>query len=142
MDDHRAKRRKHSHERPQSPERKRREGGRERTKRELPFDAPELKKDDMPAYRAVFAKYLHDKKDITLETLSPNEAYARFKSFIHKWNDGELSSRYYDPTYHRTLPSDTKKNEKPRMEKTIGPTLPTQQDIQLQKGAKRLYIVC
>lgn len=141
MDDHRVKRRKHSHERSRSPGRRHRDSGREGARRSLPFDAPELKKDDLDAYRDIFAKYLHDKKDITIETLSSNEAYARFKSFIHKWNDGELSSRYYDPEYRRKLSHDntTRKSpdashENPRMEKTIGPTLPTQHDIQLQKG--------
>jgi hypothetical protein len=30
-------------------------------------------------------KYLKEKKDIRIEDISSTEAYARFKSFVHKW---------------------------------------------------------
>jgi len=76
-DDHRTKRKKHSHGCEHSRERS--------EKRHLPFGAQELKKDDMESYRGPFKKYLFDRKEIKLEELSSTEAYARFKSFVHKW---------------------------------------------------------
>lgn len=74
---HKLKRRKHDNvdERPVQRERG----------RELPFAAGPLTKDDMDKYRAVFTKYLKDKKDIHIDDISSTEAYARFKSFVHKW---------------------------------------------------------
>jgi len=76
-DDHRTKRRKHSRDSERSGERS--------EKRHLPFGAEELKNDDMESYRGPFEKYLLDRKQIKLEDLSSTEAYARFKSFVHKW---------------------------------------------------------
>ena len=86
---------------------------------------------------------------------------ARETGLMHR-NDGELSSQYYDPELRRKLPSKNRrrrnsddaerqsdadkrdeKGEDPhsrtvtirsRSEKTIGPTLPTRQDLQLRKG--------
>jgi hypothetical protein len=72
---HHSKRRKHSH-----GERDDRERG-----KGLPFHARELTKEDMDEYRGVFAKYLKDRKDIHIDDVSSTEAYARFKSFVHKW---------------------------------------------------------
>jgi hypothetical protein len=39
----------------------------------------------MDEYRGVFAKYLKDRKGIHIDDVSSTEAYARFKSFVHKW---------------------------------------------------------
>jgi hypothetical protein len=76
-DDHRSKRRKHHNRDERSVERERGKG--------LPVDTQPLTKDDMERYRAVFSKYLMDKKDIHIDDISTTEAYARFKSFVHKW---------------------------------------------------------
>jgi hypothetical protein len=72
-DYHRSKRRKSSHERNDTKGKK------------LPFDARVLTKDDMDEFRSVFAKYLLDRKDIRIDEIASTEAYARFKSFVHKW---------------------------------------------------------
>ena len=70
------KRRKHSHG----------EGSVERRRDDkLPFNARLLTKDDMDEFRGVFTKYLKEKKDIRIGEISSTEAYARFKSFVHKW---------------------------------------------------------
>ena len=75
-EDHRSKRRKHSHG----------EGSVDRRRDEkLPFNARLLTKDDMDEFRVVFTKYLKEKKDIRIDDISSTEAYARFKSFMHKW---------------------------------------------------------
>jgi hypothetical protein len=75
---HRSKRRKHGNADERSMERERGKG--------LPFETQPLTKDDMEKYRAVFTKYLKDKKDIDINDISSTEAYARFKSFVHKWS--------------------------------------------------------
>ena len=72
-DYHRSKRRKSSHERDTMKDGK------------LPFNARVLTKDDMDGFRGVFAKYLWDRKEIRIDEISSTEAYARFKSFVHKW---------------------------------------------------------
>ena len=71
---HREKRRKHSHSDHRS----------EKTDR-LPYDARPITKDDMESYSEVFARYLYDRKGIEIKDISSIEAYARFKSFVHKW---------------------------------------------------------
>ena len=71
-DEQKAKRRKHSHRE-------------ERREENLPFNARMLTKDDMDEFRGVFGKYLQEKKDICIDEISSTEAYARFKSFVHKW---------------------------------------------------------
>jgi hypothetical protein len=71
-EEQRAKRRKHSH-------------GGERREGKLPFNTRTLTKDDMDEFRGVFGKYLEEKKDIRIDEISSTEAYARFKSFVHKW---------------------------------------------------------
>ena len=76
-DSHRTKRKKHNHDPEPSGERSGKTG--------LPFGAQELKKNDMKSYRGPFEKYLLERKEIKLDGLSSTEAYARFKSFVHKW---------------------------------------------------------
>jgi len=156
---HGSKRRKHSHES---------DRGVKRRESKLLFNAQRLNKDDMDKFQGVFAKYLKDKKDINIDEISSSEAYGRFKAFVHKWyatsnvggtnsrNEGELSSKYYDPELRRRLDSDTKHERRsshdhkdkssegslsrghgvyPRLDDVIvGPTLPSREDLQLQKG--------
>jgi len=74
-DHHHSKRRKHSHG----------EEGERRHSDKLPFGARSITKDDMEEYRSVFKRYLKERKDIHIDDLSSSEAYARFKSFVHKW---------------------------------------------------------
>jgi hypothetical protein len=73
---HGEKRRKHSHSEEYSDEK--------RSER-LPYNAKPLTKHDMDEYKEIFAEYLLDRKDIKIEEISSKEAYARFKSFVHKW---------------------------------------------------------
>lgn len=71
-DERELKRRKYSH-------------GEEKERRKLPYGARELTKEDYEGYKEVFRRYLKDKKDIRLGDIGSSEAYARFKSFMHKW---------------------------------------------------------
>jgi hypothetical protein len=67
-----SKKRKYSHE------------GEKEGKR-LPFNARTLTKNYMEEFKGVFTRYLKEKKDIHIDDISSTEAYARFKSFVHKW---------------------------------------------------------
>lgn len=80
MDDteqHDSKKRKYSHEDARNDA--------DRERKRLPFHAKSITKNDMEEYRIVFARYLKETKDLLIEEISSKEAYARFKSFVHKW---------------------------------------------------------
>ncbi|BAE57722.1 unnamed protein product [Aspergillus oryzae RIB40] len=64
----------------------------------LPFQARELSKRDLSTYEPMFAMYLDIQKGILLEDLSEDEVKGRWKSFINKWNRGELAEGWYDPS--------------------------------------------
>lgn len=63
----------------------------------LPFKQEPLRKRDYGAYRNVFADYLDLQKSIQIEDLSEEETRGRWKSFLGKWNRGELAEGWYDP---------------------------------------------
>jgi hypothetical protein len=66
--EHKSRKRKHSHD-----------------GQEMPYGAKTLNKDDFEAYKDVFRRYLKEKKDLRIDDIPSSEAYARFKSFVHKW---------------------------------------------------------
>ncbi|OOQ91790.1 hypothetical protein PEBR_09509 [Penicillium brasilianum] len=63
----------------------------------LPLQARELTRRDLAAYEPMFAMYLDIQKGILIEDLSEEEVKGRWKSFIRKWNHGELAEGWYDP---------------------------------------------
>jgi len=63
----------------------------------LPFQASCLSKHDYSSQKPLFALYLEVQKQIELEDLSETEARGRWKSFVGKWNRGELAEGWYDP---------------------------------------------
>ncbi|KAL4820823.1 hypothetical protein BDW67DRAFT_180380 [Aspergillus spinulosporus] len=63
----------------------------------LPFQARELRKRDLETYKPMFAMYLDIQKGKILEELSEEEVKGRWKSFVGKWNRGELAEGWYDP---------------------------------------------
>ncbi|KAK4542166.1 hypothetical protein LTR36_007013 [Oleoguttula mirabilis] len=67
------------------------------TKVRLPLHAHHLHKQDFDSYRAVFADYLDIQKQLDLDELSEDEVKGRWKSFLGKWNRGELAEGWYDP---------------------------------------------
>jgi hypothetical protein len=111
-------------------------------RKDLPFNAPVLTKHDYEKYRPVFTIYLTEKKKLKICDIPSSEAYARFKSFLHKWyshtvkilsrNDNELPSKYYDPEFLRPKAGG---GVYPRTTTIVGPTLPTTQDLQLANGS-------
>ncbi|GAB7363110.1 hypothetical protein MBLNU230_g3401t1 [Neophaeotheca triangularis] len=63
----------------------------------LPCHAQHLHKRDFEQYKALFADYLDLQKQLDLSTLSEDETKGRWKSFLGKWNRGELAEGWYDP---------------------------------------------
>ncbi|KAK5698141.1 hypothetical protein LTR97_007101 [Elasticomyces elasticus] len=63
----------------------------------LPFHAHHLHKRDLNAYTPVFAEYLDIQKGKDIAELSEDEVKGRWKSFLGKWNRGELAEGWYDP---------------------------------------------
>ncbi|KAI9704458.1 MAG: hypothetical protein M1836_007321 [Candelina mexicana] len=64
----------------------------------LPFGSQLLSKHDFKEYRPLFALYLDIQKDIVLEDIDDVEARGRWKSFLGKWNRGELAEGWYNPS--------------------------------------------
>ncbi|CAN8097894.1 unnamed protein product [Discula destructiva] len=65
---------------------------------ELPFKARLLSyKHDFDAFAPLFANYLDIQKGKDFYDLDEYEQKGRWKSFVHKWNRGELAEGWYDP---------------------------------------------
>ncbi|KAJ5382644.1 hypothetical protein N7517_000555 [Penicillium concentricum] len=63
----------------------------------LPYQARELSGRDLKAYEPMFGMYLDIQKGKHIEDLSEDEVKGRWKSFMQKWNRGELAEGWYDP---------------------------------------------
>lgn len=63
----------------------------------LPYKSAQLKKDDYDQYKALFAEYLDIQKNIDIDDISEHEVKGRWKSFLGKWNHGDLAQGWYDP---------------------------------------------
>ncbi|OJD26182.1 hypothetical protein ACJ73_02442 [Blastomyces percursus] len=64
----------------------------------LPFDARPLSKHDLQLLEPMFALYLDIQKNIDIADLGEREVKGRWKSFMGKWNRGELAEGWYDPS--------------------------------------------
>ncbi|KAG9230560.1 hypothetical protein BJ875DRAFT_537070 [Amylocarpus encephaloides] len=64
---------------------------------ELPFNTRQLTKRDYKTCKPMFALYLDIQKGKVLEDINAVEAQGRWKSFVGKWNRGELAEGWYDP---------------------------------------------
>ncbi|KAF2191458.1 hypothetical protein K469DRAFT_656370 [Zopfia rhizophila CBS 207.26] len=63
----------------------------------LPFKARKLCKHDFEEYRPLFASYLDIQKQIYIDDLDGREVKGRWKSFVGRWNRGDLAEGWYDP---------------------------------------------
>ena len=63
---------------------------------QLPLNARHLNKHDIDTYRALFCEYLDIQKRIDISELSADEVKGRWKSFLGKWNRGELAEGWYE----------------------------------------------
>ncbi|PYH98297.1 hypothetical protein BO71DRAFT_416403 [Aspergillus ellipticus CBS 707.79] len=64
----------------------------------LPLQARELRKRDLEHYMPMFDMYLDIQKGIFIDDLAEEEVKGRWKSFVGKWNRGELAEGWYDPS--------------------------------------------
>ncbi|KAJ5294007.1 hypothetical protein N7508_008828 [Penicillium antarcticum] len=63
----------------------------------LPLQARELSRRDLEAYEPMFGMYLDIQKGKFIEDMDEEEVKGRWKSFVQKWNRGELAEGWYDP---------------------------------------------
>ncbi|KAI1132864.1 hypothetical protein F5Y10DRAFT_230332 [Nemania abortiva] len=65
---------------------------------ELPCSARLLSRSaDFDPFRPLFARYLDVQKQIDIAALDEREVRGRWKSFVNKWNNGELAEGWYRP---------------------------------------------
>ncbi|PSN66625.1 hypothetical protein BS50DRAFT_467384, partial [Corynespora cassiicola Philippines] len=109
---HRRHHRRSSRDRTRSPHRRHDEGHRRHKRHRsrspaprpvaLPYNAKKLHKHQFNEYRPLFQSYLDIQKQIILDDLDEREAKGRWKSFVGKWNKGELARSWYDPSMLKT----------------------------------------
>lgn len=63
----------------------------------LPFNQRELHRRHLERYTNLFADYLDLQKGHDIADLNADEVKGRWKSFMNKWNRGELAEGWYDP---------------------------------------------
>ncbi|KAJ4305009.1 hypothetical protein N0V90_000538 [Kalmusia sp. IMI 367209] len=68
----------------------------------LPYNAKLLSKRQFEEYRPLFQSYLDIQKQIHIDDLDERETKGRWKSFVGRWNRGELSRSWYDPSMLKT----------------------------------------
>ena len=80
---------------------------------ELPYNQRKLDSRDFQGFKAVFASYLDVHKRLELDTLDQHEAKGRWKSFLGKWNRGELAEGWYDPSIKARLDKERRASPRP-----------------------------
>lgn len=76
-----------------------------------------MRKADLPSFRPLFAYFLSLQKQIELDDLDEREEKGRWKSFVGKWNRGELAEGWYDPDmFARVMEQDPGPEEEPEEE--------------------------
>ncbi|KAF2024477.1 hypothetical protein EK21DRAFT_16945, partial [Setomelanomma holmii] len=68
----------------------------------LPYKAKALSKRQYEDYKPLFQSYLDIQKNIQLDDLDEREAKGRWKSFVSRWNRGDLARSWYDPSMLKT----------------------------------------
>lgn len=98
------KRRKHHHDRRHHHHAKRSDKVAPAVAAELPFQARHLSyKHDYDAFTALFAYYLDIQKAMDFYALDAHEARGRWKSFVNKWNRGQLAEGWYEPEMYERI---------------------------------------
>ncbi|KAI4860109.1 hypothetical protein F4820DRAFT_461960 [Hypoxylon rubiginosum] len=64
---------------------------------ELPFGSRRLLRSDLENFRSLLAQYLEIQKQKDMAALDEREVKGRWKSFVGKWNRGELAEGWYHP---------------------------------------------
>ena len=94
-DEPKAKRAKHKKEKKEKKEKKHKKEKKEKKHRDRAPPSEQLTDDDYFRRNAEFQHWLLEDKGIFFDSLPSEEARKRFRKFVAKWNDGELSSKYY-----------------------------------------------
>ncbi|KAJ0164888.1 hypothetical protein CTA2_12972 [Colletotrichum tanaceti] len=63
----------------------------------LPYEARQLSKSELGVFRPLLAYYLDLQKQKDIRDMDERELRGRWKSFVGKWNRGQLSQGWYDP---------------------------------------------
>ncbi|KAK1966660.1 hypothetical protein LY78DRAFT_40013 [Colletotrichum sublineola] len=63
----------------------------------LPYEARQLSKSELGVFWPLLAYYLDLQKQKDIRDMDEREVRGRWKSFVGKWNRGELSQGWYDP---------------------------------------------
>lgn len=72
----------------------------------LPFEARPLTKGDLYKFEPLLGHYLDLQKQKCMDDMDDREVKGRWKSFMGKWNRGELAEGWYDPEmFQRILES-------------------------------------
>ncbi|XXG95641.1 hypothetical protein Hte_001910 [Hypoxylon texense] len=64
---------------------------------ELPFGSRPLQRSDLENFRPLLAQYLEVQKQKDIAGMDEREVKGRWKSFVGKWNHGELAEGWYHP---------------------------------------------
>ncbi|KAH7629934.1 hypothetical protein B0T09DRAFT_340642 [Sordaria sp. MPI-SDFR-AT-0083] len=72
----------------------------------LPFNSRQLSRSDYANFEPLFAHYLDIQKQLFIDDLDDHELRGRWKSFVKKWNRGELAEGWYDPEQFASLSKD------------------------------------
>lgn len=70
---------------------------------------------DLQTFEAVFADYLSLQKQKEIEDMDEREVRGRWKSFVGKWNRGELAKGWYDPERFAQLKADPERSQRTYM---------------------------
>ena len=108
-----------------SPRHKKHHHGDKSVAKKLPFGSHHLHKHDFESYQALFAEYLDLQKGLDIQQLDDHAVKGRWKSFLNKWNRGELAEGWYDPSTKEKadlrygLGSETKPSKSARREPNV-----------------------
>lgn len=93
----------------------------EGVKTELPFSARPLSKGELSNFEPLLAYYLSLQKQKDIEDMDDREVRGRWKSFVGKWNRGELAEGWYDPEmYAKIMAMDPGPERQSRREENDG----------------------
>ncbi|OTA56223.1 hypothetical protein K449DRAFT_387580 [Hypoxylon sp. EC38] len=87
----------HSHHRHHHRHRRSSNHSTRTTPDELPFGARPLVRSDFETFKPLFAQYLDVQKRKDIATMDEREIRGRWKSFVGKWNHGDLAEGWYRP---------------------------------------------
>lgn len=65
----------------------------------MPFSARQLTKHDIRVFEPLLAEFLYIQKQKDIYEMDDREVRGRWKSFVGKWNRGELAEGWYDPEF-------------------------------------------